>query len=390
MTSIFLVVALAGAQTAATPWQPWLGCWVAEDDRAGTGARTCIAPGADDGVSIVTTVGVQEISRESRVADGRERPVAVDDCRGTERSQWSADGRRVYRATTVACGGEPPRTLASVSFIRDDSTWVDVQTVRQGADTSVRVLRYRPARVPRGQDTLPVAPPAFAPADHRWTVADVLELSASLPPDGVQAAIGEGATAFDLNKRTLTALADAGVAERVIDLMVGLTYPSRFVIQPGGSAGGAGGGGALDPFFAPILGPASLYGCYSPYGWATAGYFSYCGSMSPFLMGYGPAYYYGYYHSSWFITNGAIPPAEGGGPATRSGEGRVVNGRGYTLVAPVDTAAVGGGVWHGQGADSGGSSSGSSSGGSSGVSSGGYSGGGGDGGRMAMPRPPGP
>ena len=80
---------------------------------------------------------------------------------------------------------------------------------------------------------------AFEFADAPWTIDDVLELSAALPPDGVQAAIGEGRTAFALNKRSLVALADAKVAERVIDLMVGLTYPSHFVIKSGGgSAGG--------------------------------------------------------------------------------------------------------------------------------------------------------
>ncbi|MGE0360195.1 MAG: hypothetical protein AB7H93_18345 [Vicinamibacterales bacterium] len=396
-TSLLLAVALAAGQTAAPPpapadarWQPWLGGWVADDDRAGTGARTCVTATPDGGVSIVTSVGVQEISRESRIADDRDYAVAVDDCRGTERHRWSANGRRLYRTATVACGSEAPRTLASVAFMRNGPVWVDVQTVQQGADTSVRVQRYRPAPRQRQAAGSAVAQPAFDFAEMPWTVNDVLELSAALPADGVQAAIGEGTTAFDLNKRTLVALADARVDERVIDLMVGLTYPNHFVVRSGGGSADSGGyaGGAFDPFFAPIVGAAAMYGCYSPYGWAAAGYFGNCGMMSPYLLGYGPGYWNGYYNSSWWVANGPVNPAGGGGPAPQA-EGRVVNGRGYTQVTPVDATNAGsGGAWNG---GNGGTSS-SNSGGSSGVSSGGYSGGGmsgGDGGRMAMPRPPG-
>jgi hypothetical protein len=396
-TSLLLAVAVAAAQTVAAPpaptdarWQPWLGCWVADDDRAGTGARTCVTAAPEGGISMVTSVGVQEISRETRIADDRDHAVAVDDCRGTERHRWSPGGRRLYRTATVACGGGAARTLASVAFMRNGPLWVDVQTVQQGTETSVRVQRYRPAPRPRSADGRPVAHSVFDLAETPWTVADVLELSAALPADGVQAAIGEGTTAFDLNKRTLVALADAAVAERVIDLMVGLTYPRHFVVQPGGSSVGGDSfpTGAFDPFFAPILGAATMYGCYSPYGWASAGYFGNCGVMSPYLLGYGPGYWNGYYNSSWWVANGPVNPSDGGGPAPQ-GEGRVVNGRGYTQVTPVDASNIGSsngganGGWNGH--------QGASSGSGSGVSSGGYSGGmsGGDGGRLAMPRPSG-
>lgn len=400
---------LAGAQAPAPPpaidarWQPWLGCWVAEDDRAGTGARTCVTPGPDGGVTIVTTLGVQPISRETRIADDRDHAVAVDDCRGSERNQWAPNGRRLYRTATVTCGAEAERTLTSTMFMQPGPTWVDVQALQQGTDTSVRVQRYRLAanqRLDDGRLARQAVSGAYDLTAAPWTVSDVVELSARLPADAVQAAIGEGTTAFDLNKRSLVALADADVAERVIDLMVGLTYPKRFVIQPGGGGGGGGFAGfgpmgGYDPFFAPILGAASLYGCMSPYGWATAGYFNNCGGMSPYLLGVGPGYWNGYYNSGWFLTNGVVNPPNGGGAAP-AGDGRLVNGRGYTQVTPVEgTLSGSGGNWSGGSGTSAGTSSGNSSGGPSGVSSGGYSGGGmsggggGGGDRMAMPRPPG-
>ncbi len=400
---IALTVLAGGAQAPAERptvddrWQPWLGCWRADTDGAGTSARLCVTPGPDGGVSIVTLVGVQQTSAETRIADDRDHAVTVDDCRGSERVRWSANGRRWFRTATATCGAEAPRTLSSVAFMTEGPTWVEVQSVVQGAETNVRVQRFRLAASQRLADGRPVQQAgagAFELADVPWTIDDVLELSAALPPDGVQAAIGEGRTAFALNKRSLVALADAKVAERVIDLMVGLTYPSHFVIKSGGgSTAGLMASGAYDPFFSPIIGPAVYYGCYSPYAWAASSYWRDCGSMSPYLLGYGPGYYYGYYGYDYpwvVIPGGGTGSGGGGGEVVVQPEGRVVNGRGYTQVTPVETS-IGGG--NGGGRSSGlNSDGGSSSGGSSGVSSGGYSGGGGgggDGGRMAMPRPPG-
>lgn len=411
MTTSFLVamaLVAGGAQAPAEPpaggtvddrWQPWLGCWVAEEDSADRGSRTCVVPGAGGGVSIVTLVGVQTVTTEARVADDREHQVVVDDCRGTERVRWGARGRQMFRTATVACGAEAPRSVAGTSFVLSGPVWVDVLAVRQDDATSVHVRRFRRAanqRLADGRMALQPARGVYPLETPAWRVDDVLEMSAVVPPDAVQAALSQGPTAFALNARALVALSDAKVSERVIDLMVALAFPSKFVVQAGGGGGGfpdalvASGG--FDPFFAPILGPASLYGCYSPYAWATSSYSAYCGGWNPYLLGYGPGFYngfYGPYNYPWIVTDAG--PQNGGGAAAPQGEGRVVNGRGYTQITPVDTSSIA----SGDGGRSGGmSATGGSGSGSGGVSSGGYSGGGmsggGDGGRMAMPRPPGP
>ncbi len=418
MTTSFLVAmalvaggaqAPAGGSAAAAAddrWQPWLGCWVAEEDAADRGSRTCVVPGAQGGVSIVTLVGVQTVTTEARIADDREHQVAVDDCRGTERVRWGARGRQTFRTATVACGSDAPRTVAGTAFMLSGPVWVDVLAVRQDDTTSVHVRRYRRAgnqRLADGQLALQPVRGVYALETPAWRVDDVLEMSAVVPPDAVQAALSQGPTNFALNARSLVALSDAQVPERVIDLMVALTFPAKFVVQSGGGGGGGGfsdsmvATGGYDPFFAPILGPASLYGCYSPYAWAASSYSNYCGGWNPYMLGYGPGFYngfYGSYNYPWVITD--VGQQNGGGSAAPiQGEGRVVNGRGYTQITPVDASLVGssdgGGTAGGMSTSGAGSSSGS--GGSSGVSSGGYSGGGmsggGDGGRMAMPRPPG-
>ncbi|MFN7977129.1 MAG: hypothetical protein U0P30_03280 [Vicinamibacterales bacterium] len=386
------------AAPADARWSPWIGCWKSVDDTAGTGARVCVTP-KDGCVAVVTVVGGQRLSDELRVADGRDRAVETGGCTGTASVRWAPAGTRVYRTAAVACDGGPTRTLTSVAFFADGPTWVDVETVRDGDDTRVRVTRLvkAPSITLADGTAFPRAAGAItAAALARWTVDDVIELSAALPPDGVQAAISEAPGPFALNKRSLVALADAGVGDRVIDLMVGVTYPSKFVVQRSGPVAnpmGPIGVSLADPFFSPIVGPAALFNCYQPFAWAATGYWGNCASFDPYYYSRYPGYYSGYwgaYGSDWIVTS-----SNGIGTGTVVGtptESRLVNGRGYTQVRPVDTTYGSAD----QIAASGGSSNGAQSTGSSGgsVSSGGYSGGGsgaisGGGDRTAVPRGPG-
>lgn len=393
----------AGAQTpgATAPaagsdarWAPWLGCWRSVDDPAGTAARVCVTA-ADGGVILHTIVAGQAVSSESRVANGSPRPVRETGCTGTETTRWSADGLRAYRTAQASCGAESPRTLAGVTFFVPGQAWVDVQTVTHDGRTDVRVSRFARASNQRLADgTLVAQPPAgraAPPVSRGWTTDEVVEASQALPADGVQAAIGEGPTAFRLNARSLAHMADGGVGENVIDLMVALTYPEKFVVERpadrGWSVGSMVDTGWADPFFSPILGPAALYNCYSPYGWAQSSYWSGCSSYDAFRYSAYPGYYSGYYGltSGGWITTQA--PSSGSAPQA---EGRLVNGRGYTQVRPVDPSVASmqsGG--RSDGTSSTQSTSTSSGTSSSGATSSGYSGGGGGGDRMAVPRPPG-
>lgn len=393
-------LAQAPSRPAADAWAAWQGCWRADEDVAGTGSRTCIVPTQDGGTRWITLVGAQRLREEGRIADGTVRPVADGACRGTESSRWSAERQRLYHEATVTCGAETARRLASVAYLVPGPRLIEVQTVTEGASTNVRVQRLRPATnhaLPDGTEVPRAAAGAAMRPHQPWTVADVIEASAHLPADGVQAALMEGPTAFSLTKATLIAMADAHVAEPVIDLMVAATYPKHFVVQSAGASGSFGiasmgaGSGWVDPFYAPIIGPASLYDCYSPYSWASTAYWRQCDPYdSRYIVGY-PGYYRGYYGDSayfngpWYVSTPNGTPS----PAPR-GEGRVVNGRGYTQVTPIDTSvsAMGDG-----GRASGQSVGGTSTGSTSGATSSGYSGGGSSGGggseRTAVPRPPG-
>jgi len=395
------------AQVADSRYAAWLGCWRLDDDLAGTAARMCITP-EKAGVRMQTVVGTERGIDEVVFANGVAHPITDTECNGTELAEWSSDGARLFRTTSVTCGQEPARTIKSVAFLAPGPSWINVQHVSgAAANTAVRVQRYRRA----ANQTLADGGKAPQPAagltlrttaeTTKWSIEDVIEASGKMPAEVVQAALTEVHHGFDLNKRTLVALDDGGVDEQVIDLMVALTYPKRFVVERrgGGSSTPTGiltGGGWFGPMMANPMLMGAFAECFSPFGYGYRSYYSMCNSAGYSPLGYD---YYGYnrydgggYGYGW-VDVGAFRPQTGGIPVESQGEGRAVNGRGYTQVRSRDSegsprvnsggngSAAG---WSGNGgnASSGGYSSGSSSSGSSG----GSSSGGDSGARVAVPK----
>lgn len=409
--TLAVLVAAGSAAAAQAPapvdsnWRPLLGCWQLLDEsvadesdvsaeevaggrtprqsRANTGTRVCVEPGASPRAVLLTTlVGGKPALEETVTADGADHPMVDAECKGTKRSEWSTLGPRLFTRAEIACGDQAARKVSSLTMLTGGPTWVDIQLIEIGQRKSIRVRRFAKADPQKA-----VAGAVPFPGETRWTIADVKEASAKLTPETVQAALVELGQGFELKGKQLLELDQAGVPANVIDLMVALTYPKRFVIdRPSGSGG-------------------SYYGGYGGYGggmggglggtwpWIADAYFwpSY---YSPF------AYRYWGYYDPYYVPNSGyvnVNPGPGGGTTTpvASGTGRVVDGMGYTRVRtreaePIRSNFDGGGSNSTFSSNGGGSSN---SGGSSGVSSGGgYSsggGGGGDGGRTAVPRPPG-
>jgi len=394
------------AAPADSRFAAWLGCWRLDDDLAGTGARMCITP-EQGGVRMQTVVGSQRGIDEIVMADGVAHPIADSACQGTEHAEWSQDGARLFRTTTVTCGKEAPRTIKSVAFLAPGPSWVTVQHVSgAAANTAVRAQRYRRAANQQLADGGKAPQPDASltlrtlPGTTTWSIEDVIEASGKVPAEVVQAALTELRHGFDLNKRTLLALDEGGVSDQVIDLMVALTYPKRFVIERrGGGSTPTGiltGGGWFDPMVTPMM-MGAFADCFTPYGYGYRSYYSMCNSMGYSAYGYD---YYGYnrYNGGYggyggWVDVGGVPPGTGGGVIEPQGDGRAVNGRGYTQVRsresePSPRSNTGGNGsaagWSGNGgnASSGGYSQGSTSG-----SSGGSSSSGGDSGaRTAVPK----
>src|SRR5688572_4097137 len=334
LVAVFALLAVpARAQTNDLRWEPWLGCWNLTVDNlrpreapeavAGRAARqpattidgaprVCVSR-TPEGVRLETTVGPQTAIDQTIVADAAAHPVNDGECSGTQRSEWSKSGLRLYSTAAISCKGDAgPRRVSGLSLIAPNGDWLDIQAVTIAERETVRVKRYyRAADSPRsGRPDV---------AGSRLTLDEVKEAGSRVSSGALEAALIETLAGFDLNSKRVMDLAAAGVPEGVIDLMVALSYPDKFVIQrvaqvsPSGQATYARDPFMIGPFATPFFYDGYYYG--SPYFYEPFGYRGYSS------FGYGPTY----------IVQGG---GGGGSSGSATGAGRVVNGLGYTRVTP--------------------------------------------------------
>ena len=339
-------------------WQAWLGCWQPAGAVAKLGTTlerlVCIvpAPGAS-AVDVVTVADTLVISRERVAATGEPIPATRERCRGWETARWSPDGRRIYLISGYACAGDVQRRSSGLMAISPQGEWLDVQAVTVGGRTGVRTLRYRAAdpSVPLPREIAAAlegvdaeAGQARVAAAAALTTADVVEVSGQVDAQVVWAWLAERREGFAVNARNLTEMADAGVPADVIDVVVALSYPRVFAVNPATQQGEerpevVEGGAAPSGYgYAP-----SAWGSrFSPYGWDPYWGYGWGGYYSPFGYGsygyYGPygGYGYGSYgypYGNGYYGGGVIITVVGGGPIQPASHGRVVNGRGYTQSA---------------------------------------------------------
>lgn len=412
--ALLLLAVPAHAQSTSDPrWSRWTGCWelVMENSREGTPSpatagraprsqprdparpQVCVESTPEGGATFTTKVATQTPIIQTVVADGKDRPITEDGCTGTQRAEWSADGLRLYARAELTCKGDQgTRRVSGLAMLGPDGRWTDVQSVDISGRESFRVRQYR-----RASDTITPKPTVAATA---LTLDDVKEASAKVSPRALEAALVETRASFDLSSKRLLELHAAGVPASVVDLMVALSYPDRFVIERTASVDRAYVPIVDDPF---MLGWAfgfpvwsDFYGFYSPLYGAFSPYY-YSPFAYPYIRGYNP-----YYYGGGYLVDAGGGGGGGGGvvPNQPSGQGRVVNGQGYTRVRPRDTepavavhpgasstaSSSGGGASSSSSGSSGGGGGGSVS--TSGFSSGGGGGGGGGdgGGRTAQPR----
>lgn len=326
-------------------WLPWLGCWELTADVVdyrmvdNTGRRVvCVAPRLDGlGVNLTTQIEGRVIAENTVVADGTARTLPETDCNGQQTASWSADGRRLHSSVSATCAESSSRSLIGLSMLVDTGSWIELQSVSfDGGEHRELVIRqYRRLDNTETEElgfaTLDAALAARAASARAAATApldidDILEAWEIFPVEIIEAAIIESNSMFALDTTALVSLADAGVEDRVIDLMVAVSFPEKFVVDTGASSGGGGGG---------YIG----YGGYGGYG----GFYNYYPSCwgryySPFYGPYGPgcgsAYYpsyYGGYRPPYYGPGGGNRPPLRVGPSGSLYGGRVFNNRGYSV-----------------------------------------------------------
>ena len=361
LTIALVLLAAAPARAQDTTlgdarWAPWLGCWhLVQDDRGSLAAAVttpddgvvCVLPASGNrGVSMTTYVGGQSVLQQTVVADGARHPVSEPACNGSQASEWSRSGQQLLTRADITCIGQPARTVSAITLMAAGPTWVDIQAVGTGQDAPVRVRRYRRT------DSLPQN--VVLPADLQgrlgaaaarltdptvMTLEEVVEASGKVAAPAVAAALYETGSRFDLNGRTLKALAAAHVPDGVVDVMVALSFPGHVAIdRPFRGSPGQTRGATTTSVHRSTRLPSYSYPPYYPPYYPPSVYDPYYAYRL-----YPPySYYWPFGYSSWwgdpyrpYYFPGRRPVIiRPGGSARPSGgdrdRGRVVQGRGYT------------------------------------------------------------
>jgi hypothetical protein len=228
MTAYALAIALflmAAAPASArdvpltdSRWAPWLGCWrLVQDDRRALAADTtnsddvvvCVLPAsAGRGVAMTTFVGGQSVVQQTIVADGTSQPVSEPECSGSQESEWSLNGLRLFTRAEITCNGEPARAVSGITLMTDGATWIDIQAVGTHRDAQVRVRRYRRTSTPPDGVVLPPDLKTQAEAaaarlvdQAAMTFEDAAEASANVALPAVEAALRETDSRIDRRGR---------------------------------------------------------------------------------------------------------------------------------------------------------------------------------------------
>ena len=408
---------MAAAQGATNDprWQPWIGCWESADASgvriigSPTAPLVCAVPASGkSAVDVMTVISGKVVDHMLIDANREHRASTQDGCTGWESAAWSKSGSRLYVQSEYTCAGGLTRKSNGILALSPEGEWLDVKSVTSGTNKGVRVVRMReaidlsaaPAEISSALQgrTLSLSTARMAAAAS-LTGADLLDASMNVDAATVEAWLVERNQGFTLDAKMLTALADAGLPDGVIDVMVGLTYPKVFALNPAtreaeyrsdaATASGTTriavprvlgydwmgypvigygsygyGYGSYGSYYGQCASPYYGYGYYptsfSSYGCAMNGYYGYGYGGS----GYGYGYGYGYGNSGPIVI-----VVRGGDNGVAGDQPRVVKGKGYTQGSSGSSSSSSGSGSSGSGS-SGSSSSGSGSSGSSSSGSG--------------------
>lgn len=334
LAALAVIAAPAQAQQADSRWQPFVGCWeaVGAEDEIGL---LCFAP-SDGGVLLTNVVEGEVASTERLVADGQQRPINAEGCEGWESVHFSEDGRRAFTRTEFTCAEGEARSGTGVMAFTAPNFWVDVRELDVDGEKVAWVQEYLLADA----ETLADAGVADPAAEMRLAVrsarlaaaadldlADVEEATQVMGDRAIETWVVAHRTSFDLDAEALVRLDDAGVSDRVIDALVAVSYPDRFMVEAGSPAEQMEGAPRPTHYrgymgFNPWFGRSFAYDSwgYSPFHryrytpFARYGY-------SPYGYSYGYGYGYGYWGSRPGVVIINRKPSDNGG--------RLYSGQGY-------------------------------------------------------------
>ena len=192
----------------------------------------------DGGVRVTTFSDDELFLEEILYADGKRQPSSAGQCVGWQEVGWSTDADRLFTRSELACEEGNKRIVTGVSLFTDRRTWVEIQTIGSGVSRTVLVRHYRPAgkeatllKSGISAEILRSASRARADIVSVMGIDDVIEAKSQVAPATLEALLMEQKEGFDLDSKALIQLDDAGMPSSLIDVMVALSYPDRFLVK---------------------------------------------------------------------------------------------------------------------------------------------------------------
>jgi hypothetical protein len=285
-------------------WMAFVGCWEAVGAEEDLGLLCFDLD--DAGVQLTNYVDGEVASTERLVADGSQRTVAVEGCEGWESVEFSDDGRRAFTRTEFFCGTDEARTGTGVMTFVAANRWMDVRVLQVGGEEVAWVQEYRLADRDRlgelgvespaeglGMAVRSARMAAAAPID----LADVEEALGRMDAKAVETWIVAQQDELHAGADDLLRLADAGAPGNVIDAVVAVSNPDRFVVEAAGPIEEVADAPRPTHYrgymgWSPFYGSRWAFGYGMGYGYSPFGY-----RYSPWGFGYTPGYGYGYWGS---------------------------------------------------------------------------------------------
>lgn len=316
-------------------WAAFVGCWEpTAGDREDDAGLLCVRP-AGEGVEMFTIQDGEIRTSDLLVGDGEPREIRAEGCEGWETVSFSDDGRRAFTETAYTCDGIEQAGTGVLALV-SPTEWVDVRALDVDGERTSWVQRYRLVGVDRaaaeGVDApgfgMETAARTARFVGHRGVgFVEVEEAANRVDAEAVEGWLATRPEGFNPTAEDLEGLADAGVPESVIDVVVAKSFPERFAVDAEGAAergvrpgDRARVGDERRPArYGPRV-PFRMRGLGFGFGYVPMGAYFY-GSR----LGYGPSLGYGSF-DAWRYRPGTVI-IERREPEP---QGRIIRGRGYT------------------------------------------------------------
>jgi hypothetical protein len=311
---------------------PWVGSWRLVSNKVNSSESELVEEflltiGPDSNENSITMKGYRDetpLVEEVIIVDGLRHQLTDDKCTGWYQYSWSENGKRLLLNSESTCPGDPLRIISGMSIIDENGDWLDIQLLRNGKQKAINIRKYH--NVDNESVTLSVIninriSSSRSAAGENFSINEIIELSSKVDSAVLEAALLEMGKPFAINSKKLIHMEDSKVPSRVIDLMVALSFPEKFIVE-GDKISLAQGEGYRNGYiyFQMPYHYCSYSHSFFPWHWA---------SSTCVPCGYSYLGWYGgcdIYYPFW-----APPYYTGGGSGGREiNNGRLIGGHGYT------------------------------------------------------------